>query len=113
MDMELMSERLRELRKRHNFTQSDAAEHTGLERKSIIRYEAAQNVPNGKALVKLAEVYGTTVDYILGRTEHPKYPAANESVLPSQEIELIQLIRRVVTPEEKARIVKALNELVS
>lgn len=71
--------RMRELRKlkgeRLNKTvsQEEAAKAVGVTRSTIGLYESGENVPDIKAIVKIAEYYETTVNYLLGIDERPKY----------------------------------------
>lgn len=68
-----MSEILRELRTSKSMTQSDVAKILGLTTNAYQSYERGTSEPSCKALNKLADFYGVTTDYLLGR-EPPANP---------------------------------------
>ncbi len=67
--MKIFQERLMEQRKLNGFTQREVAEHLGIAQPSYIRYENGSSQPSLENLVKLADLFDVSVDYLLGRTE--------------------------------------------
>ena len=65
--------RLRELRKRHNYTQLKVALDLDLSQNSISRYETGAHEAGYELLIRFAEYYGVSIDYLLGRTDDPRY----------------------------------------
>lgn len=63
--------RLRDLREDHDLSQREVADYLGMKQPQYNRYERGlRDIPTD-VLIKLAELYKTTTDYILGRTnEH-------------------------------------------
>lgn len=112
MDMGTIAERMKMLRKQRQWTQTDLAQRSGLERKSIIRYENGQNVPGGRALSSLARVFDVTTDYLLGLSDDPQPIPASESALSALELEAVQALRRARSPEQRERLINALKALV-
>ena len=68
--MKIFQERLVEQRKLNNMTQRQMAEHLGIAQPSYIRYENGSAEPSLDALVKLADLFDVSVDYLLGRKEY-------------------------------------------
>ena len=68
--MKIFQERLIEQRKLNNMTQRQMAEHLGIAQPSYIRYENGSAEPTLEALVKIAELFDVSVDYLLGRKEY-------------------------------------------
>ncbi len=61
--------RIRDLREDHDLTQRDLANELGLTQPQYWRYENGfRDIPT-QMLLKLAEKYDVTTDYILGRDE--------------------------------------------
>lgn len=58
---------LRELRKQKGATQSDIAKLLGFSTTAYQNYERGINEPSNKSLCILADFYGVTTDYLLGR----------------------------------------------
>lgn len=68
-------QRLKDLREDKDLRQQDIADLLGIKQTVYSRYErGAQNIPLD-FLLKLADFYGTSTDYILGKTnEMTPYP---------------------------------------
>lgn len=60
------SNKLKELRKSHNLTQEDLAKKIDVERSSIGKYESANVIPSYDTLIKIAQCFNVTTDYLLG-----------------------------------------------
>lgn len=66
--MKIFQERLIEQRKLNKKTQRQIAEYLNMAQPSYIRYENGSAEPNLENLVKLADYFDVSVDYLLGRT---------------------------------------------
>ena len=64
-----VSNRLKEVRKACGLRQQDVAEKTGINVITLSGYELARSEPNMEALVRLADVYHVTLDYLRCRTD--------------------------------------------
>ena len=62
------SERLRQLREKHGYTQKQLADAVHLSKYSICNYEKNVNLPNIETLMSLADIINVPVDYLLGRS---------------------------------------------
>ena len=60
-------ERLRELRKEKRLTQTQVGNYLGITVSAYGNYELGQREPSIDMLLKLADYFGVTVDYLLGR----------------------------------------------
>lgn len=84
-----LADRLVELRKEHKLSQEALAEKLGLSRQSISKWERAEASPDTDNLIALAEVYGVTLDELLGNNE-PKAektePQATKKQLSAKQI---------------------------
>ena len=63
--------RLRDLREDHDKTQQDIADVLGTSQTMYARYERGANELPVRHLVKLAEYYQVSADYLLGRSDEP------------------------------------------
>lgn len=62
--------RLRDLREDHDLTQQEVAEYLQMKQPQYSRYERGlRDVPTD-VLIRLAKLYRTTTDYILGISNH-------------------------------------------
>ena len=64
--------RLRDLREDHDLTQRQLAKMLGLTQPQYFRYEQGYRDLPTDILIRLADIYGTSTDYILERTNDPK-----------------------------------------
>ncbi len=68
--MATFADRLKELRKAKGETQKQTADLLGLLERSYRHYEADEVDPPSSKAIKLAEHYGVSVDYLLGRADY-------------------------------------------
>lgn len=61
-----LGDKLKELRKKTNFTQQDIADRLGVSRNSVNRFENEGLTPSTDNLIKLAIIYNISLDYLLG-----------------------------------------------
>ncbi len=61
--------RIRELREDRDLRQIDIAKATNIDQKTLSNYETGRTNPDSEAIIKLAEFFGVTCDYLLGVTE--------------------------------------------
>ena len=67
-----MYQRLRDLREDCDLTQKEIAEFLGMSQTGYSKYETGENDIPTIILIKLADYYNTSTDYLLGRTNNPK-----------------------------------------
>ncbi len=58
--------RIRDLREDADLRQSDVAKATGIDQRTLSNYETGKTNPDSYAIVKLAEFFNVTTDYLLG-----------------------------------------------
>ena len=68
--MEEFRKNLIELRKLHRLTQRQVASALGLAQPSYIRYENGKAEPSLENLVKLADLFDVSIDFLCGRKEY-------------------------------------------
>lgn len=64
--------RLKELRKKRHISQVFLAMELNMSQNSISRYETGDREAGYKELIAIADYFGVSVDYLLGRTDNPK-----------------------------------------
>ena len=69
--MEIAANRMRGLRESIGISQNKLSKELGVGQSSINRYESGEASPPYELLVKLADYYDVSLDYILGRTDEP------------------------------------------
>lgn len=66
---DVMENNLKRLRKEKGYTQIALQMKTGIEQALLSKFENGERVPPTETLVKLAEFYDVSIDYILCRTD--------------------------------------------
>lgn len=61
--------RIRELREDRDLRQIDVAKATDIDQQTLSNYETGKTNPDSFAIIKLAEFFGVTCDYLLGVSE--------------------------------------------
>ena len=64
-------QRLQELKQRQGVMQKDVASAVGVPLRTSQRYERGENEPQLSTLIRIADFYGVTLDYLAGRSDVP------------------------------------------
>ena len=101
MENKVFQERLRRLRKERNLSQDEIGKSLNIDGRSVGNYESGNREPSLDTLVKLANFYGVSADYLLGRTDSRGIDSGREEVL---------ILERL--PDEARNEVKMLLEYI-
>ena len=66
------SERIKELRRKNKLSQEALGKILGLRQDAISTYERGKNYPEVRNLLILADYFGVSLDYLMGRTDDPE-----------------------------------------
>ena len=98
---------LKTLRKTRGYTSAkDFCKAIGISFSTYQNYESGSRVPTVEMLVKIADFYGVTTDFLLGREPIPK-PIANLNLSEENEIEVIDKYMSL-PPEIRVDLMNAL-----
>lgn len=64
-----LAERMKMLRLEKELRQEDAAKELDISMSAYCRYEYGKREPNATVLWRMADFYGVTIDYLVGRSE--------------------------------------------
>lgn len=73
INKDLSGRRLKELRKSMKITQVNFAKELNVSRTTITEYERGTNIIATPFLYTICNMYGISADYLLGKTNEPKY----------------------------------------
>lgn len=71
--MSVFAEQLKTLRKINGLTQKELAENVGVQQGAINKWESKQTEPNIEKLVKLADYFDVSLDYLMGGKNEKYY----------------------------------------
>lgn len=72
----MLFERVKDLAKKRNKNLKQVAEEIGLSENAFYKWK--NQSPKAETLQKVADYFGVTTDYLLGRTDTPQFTAKNE-----------------------------------
>lgn len=94
-----MPNRIREVRKAHNMTMKQLGAEIGLAESTISQYETGKREPDYETLLRIGDLFGVTVGYLLGAEEQKENPAATVgNGVSDRDIRLAKWFRSL--PEE-------------
>ncbi|MDE6087522.1 MAG: helix-turn-helix domain-containing protein [Oscillospiraceae bacterium] len=66
----MFGERIKKLRYSKNMNQTELAKYLNVASSTVSMWELEYNEPDIKTLIQLADLFGVTVDYLLGRESY-------------------------------------------
>lgn len=78
---------LLQLRTEHDLTQEQVANHLGITKAAVSKWECGQSMPDIALLPAIADLYSTTIDALFGREE--KFAAEDTNAIYTQALELL------------------------
>ena len=70
--------RIRDLREDRDLRQSDLAAATGIDQRTNSNYETGKSNPDSDALIRLADFFNVSIDYLVGRVQQDFYYSQNK-----------------------------------
>ncbi|WP_240456690.1 helix-turn-helix domain-containing protein [Virgibacillus halodenitrificans] len=67
----ILGKRLKNLREQHGYLQKFVADKIGVRSNTLSGYENGTRSPDPEMLVRLADLYKVTTDYLLGKSDDP------------------------------------------
>ena len=64
----MINQRLKQLRAENNLTQTNLADILGIAKTTLAAYEQGKSEPSIDTIIKLADFFNVSIDYLLGRT---------------------------------------------
>ncbi|MEY2239413.1 helix-turn-helix domain-containing protein [Bacillus altitudinis] len=79
----LFGKRITTLRKKAGLTQEELAKKLNVTRSALSQYELGTREPNYDLLLKIADFFEVTVDYLIGRSDNPDYKIIDDNKIES------------------------------
>lgn len=97
--------RIAELRKEKHMTQTALALKLNVTQNMISFYESEKNEPSISTLKKMSQIFGVSVDYIIGNSSVP-YPADNiiSDKNSAAEAEMLRIFKTLTRDEQQRAI---------
>ena len=85
--MSQIAARIRALREQAYFSQQRLSKALGIAQSSLCRYETGETEPSAAVLLKYADFFDVSMDYIFGRTDDPHGAAPVRKSVDEPELE--------------------------
>lgn len=113
--MDTFKDRIRKLREEKGLTQEELAKILGISRATLASWETGRREPDFETTSKIAEFFGVSIDYLLGRTNNPAPNGSGKPSLEEEFSEIANVLRRSgkkLTPEDKKRIARIIKAAI-
>jgi transcriptional regulator with XRE-family HTH domain len=107
-----LKENIRTLRKQRGWTQAELAKKLKIKQYNVSDYEIGRIEPNVNTLIKLANAFDVSLDYLVGRNEEDLEPGdINQFINPISDPQIIRFNEAIkqLRPEEKRKMLEMLS----
>ncbi|MBR4067250.1 MAG: helix-turn-helix transcriptional regulator [Clostridia bacterium] len=101
----ILADKIITLRKKNGWSQEELAEQLGVSRQAVSKWEGAQSTPDLERVLRMAQLFGVSTDYLL-KDELEETDAAEETAVVGTDAV------RMVTMEEANAFLRAKEETV-
>ena len=111
MDNVFKLDNLRVLREAKNFTQVKVSIDIGVSQELVSQWELGKTMPNPPALIKLADYFNCSVDFLLGRTDVTT--PISTLVLDKCDVECANIVElyKSLSADNRQHLISYLNHL--
>lgn len=104
---------IKELRVEKNINQSELGKLIGVGKTTISNYETGYSSPDQETLIKIADFFNVSVDYLLNRSDDYNLQSLiPETSLTDNERELLLLFRQVKNEREQIKLLGKMEILI-
>lgn len=102
--------KLKELREKKGLLQKDVANYLKIARNTYSQYEIGAREPDIITLISLADYFGVSIDYLVGRTDNPNI--TNDVIVESADGNITSLDDAGLSPDDLSRITAVIEDVV-
>ena len=104
----ILADKIINERKKNGWSQEELADMLDVSRQSVSKWEGAQSIPDISKILKMAEVFGVSTDYLLKEDMEPE----ENSVIPYYEQHDTVSPLRKVSMEEASEYISLRKEIL-
>ena len=94
----MFSETLKKLRLSHNLNQVQLAQKLNVSKQAISNWENNNIQPSIDILIKIADIFSVSTDYLLGRDQHTSLDVSG--LTPTQQAHIQQIINDILEAKD-------------
>ena len=110
--------RLKELRLLNGWNMKQAAQEMGIPYTSYVSYEKEEREMNSEMLIKFADFYGISIDYLIGLDDTPSHDDENDDLAEilqvlrdREDLRALLHVSKKNTPEQVRRLTKLIESM--
>ncbi|MGN1346450.1 MAG: helix-turn-helix domain-containing protein [Eubacteriales bacterium] len=113
----MFREKLKEIRKREGITQQEAARRLGVSLGAVGNWESGKRTPDAEMLGRIADTFGVSVDYLLGREEDEgsvptELDRCIEQLKKRPELVNLLSLTRNASQEDIQRVIRVIEAMI-
>lgn len=102
--------RLKLLREKESISQKKLGEILNMSQQAIAKWETGAASPDPVMLIKIADYFGVSIDYLVGRTDNPNI--TNDVIVESADGNITSLDDAGLSPDDLSRITAVIEDVV-
>lgn len=112
---------INDLRKKSGLSQKEFADLFNVHQTAVSQWETEKTTPDKETLIKIANYFGVSIDYLLGNTEQKEKPLVNEDEELTEyldelknrpEMKMLFSLAKGATKEDVEKAVKIIETLL-
>ena len=112
---------INDLRKKTGLSQKEFADLFNVHQTAVSQWETGKTTPDKETLIKIANYFGVSIDYLLGNTEQKEKPLVNEDEELTEyldelknrpEMKMLFSLAKGATKEDVEKAVKIIETLL-
>lgn len=112
---------INDLRKKSGLSQKEFAGLFNVHQTAVSQWETGKTTPDKETLIKIADYFGVSIDYLLGNTEQKEKPLVNEDEELTEyldelknrpEMKMLFSLAKGATKEDVEKAVKIIETLL-
>lgn len=112
---------INDLRKNSGLSQKEFADLFNVHQTAVSQWETGKTTPDKETLIKIANYFGVSIDYLLGNTEQKEKPLVNEDEELTEyldelknrpEMKMLFSLAKGATKEDVEKAVKIIETLL-
>lgn len=100
----MLSEKLISLRNKKGITQTELSKELNIRQNTYSQYETKNRIPDYTILIKIADYYAVSIDYLLDHKQKETNIQKIEKILNDEQRKKLEGICEVMFPEEYKKI---------
>jgi transcriptional regulator with XRE-family HTH domain len=105
--------RLSKQMKEHGMTQTQVAEHLGVQRQTVSLYTKGQALPDISTLAKITELFDVSADYLLGTTEAVTFDTDKRVVCDTIHLSEEAIEKLIEVANDKSAYIRSSLKIIS